>query len=253
MDKYKISAVSYLNTLPFMYGLETEAVIREYAQVSVDYPSVCAQKVLERKVDIGLVPVVLLYQNPDFKIITNYCIGSDGQVDSVILFSHRPIDQIESIVLDYQSRTSVNLLRVLAKFYWKINPEWIQGSPEYDKHLEQLDSVLVIGDRAIKLRGSFPYQYDLSQAWKDFTGLPFVFALWVTNRPLDNGFVQLFNQVLGIGLKNIDQVLDFYTDKITPIAQYINVKNYLTRSISYELTDARKEAIDLFFSYLQRL
>lgn len=253
MDKYKISAVSYLNTLPFMYGLETEAVIREYAQVSVDYPSLCAQKVLERKADIGLVPVVLLYQNPGLQTITNYCIGADGRVDSVILFSHKPVDQIESIVLDYQSRTSVNLLRVLAKFYWKINPEWIQGSPEYDKHLEQLDSVLVIGDRAIKLRGSFPYQYDLSQAWKDFTGLPFVFALWVANRPLDNGFVQLFNHVLGIGLENIDQVLDFYQEKLKPISKYINVKHYLTRSISYGLTGAKKEAIQLFFSYLKKL
>ncbi len=253
MNKYKISAVSYLNTLPFLYGLETEPAINQYAQISVDYPSLCAQKLAERKVDIGLVPVVLLYQNKDLKPITNYCIGSDGPVDSVLLFSQKPLDKIKQIVLDYQSRTSVNLLKVLAKFYWKINPTWIQGSPEYDEQLQSLDSVLVIGDRAIKLRGKFPYQYDLSQAWKEFTGLPFVFALWTTNRQLDGEFLQVFNQILSIGLNNIDKVLAFYTKKIQPISNYIDVRHYLTHSISYELTDSKKRAIDLFFSYLSRL
>jgi chorismate dehydratase len=110
----KISVVSYLNTIPFIYGLEQSGLAKKL-DISLDIPSACADKLLTNKVDIGLVPIVVLKQIQNAYIISDFCIGADGAVDTVCLFSDVPINEIESIFLDYQSKTSVELLKILLK------------------------------------------------------------------------------------------------------------------------------------------
>ena len=105
----KISAVSYLNTVPFIHGLKQSDLIHNI-DLQLDYPSICADKLINRTVDLALVPVVVIPKLKDSHIISDYCIGADGAVDTVCLYSDVPITEIESIALDYQSRTSVALL-----------------------------------------------------------------------------------------------------------------------------------------------
>ncbi len=114
MVKYKVSAVSYLNTIPFIYGLKQSKLI-EIIDLYLDYPAICADKLISREVDIALIPVVAIPQLENAYIISDYCIWSDGEVDTVCLYSDVPIQEIESIALDYQSRTSVALLKILLK------------------------------------------------------------------------------------------------------------------------------------------
>src|SRR5690606_16832675 len=100
MEKIKISAVSYTNTAPFMYGVHKSASLLNQVELSLDIPSLCAQKLIDNQVDIGLVPVAALLDIPNYEIISDYCIGSIGAVNSVYIFSKIPIDQIDTIRLD---------------------------------------------------------------------------------------------------------------------------------------------------------
>jgi len=127
MTKIKISAVSYTNTLPFIYGIENSKIIN-HIELSKDIPSVCAQKLLENKVDLGLIPVVILPKLNHYEIISDYCIGASGPVKSVILASFKPLNEIKTIFLDYHSRSSVMLTRILANKFWKINVKWTNTS-----------------------------------------------------------------------------------------------------------------------------
>jgi chorismate dehydratase len=113
LDKrWRIGAVSYLNTRPLLLGIEQESFLKSIDLVK-SYPAKIAQDLLEGQIDIGLVPVAILPQLSDPHIVSNYVIGANGAVASVALFSEVPIDEIKSIYLDYQSRTSVQLLKIL--------------------------------------------------------------------------------------------------------------------------------------------
>ncbi len=119
--KIRVGAVSYLNTKPLLYGIQHSPII-DKIELKIDYPSRIAAMLLNDEIDIGLVPVAIIPKLREFHINTDYCIGSDGEVASVCLFSEVPIEKIETVLLDYQSRTSVQLAKILMKEYWKINP-----------------------------------------------------------------------------------------------------------------------------------
>ena len=125
--RYKISAVSYLNTMPFIYSINNSS-LRNSIRMKLDYPSMCADKLLSDNVDIALAPVVVLNSSSKFRVISDYCIGSDGKVQTVCLYSNVPLKDIKKIYLDSQSRTSVELLKVLCKEYWRISPAFISSN-----------------------------------------------------------------------------------------------------------------------------
>ena len=121
MDKkIRIGAVSYLNTKPLIYGFEI-GMMNEKVDLLIDYPSKIATMLLNDEIDVGLVPVAVIPEMKEHYIISDYCIGSEGEVASVCLFSEVPLCDIKTILLDYQSRTSVALLKVLIKKYWKLD------------------------------------------------------------------------------------------------------------------------------------
>ena len=160
-NKYIISLVSYLNTKPFLYGLEN-AAIKEKLDLQLDIPSVGGKKILNGSVDIGLVPVAVLAKLDDARIITDYCIGADGPVKSVSIFSEQPIEKIEKVFLDYHSLTSVQLVKILLREYWQVNPIQIAAETGYIDQIKGTTAGLVIGDRALALNKKFAYVYDLS-------------------------------------------------------------------------------------------
>lgn len=244
----RVSAVSYLNTKPFIYGLKKSNLFHNL-NLTLDYPSLCAEKLLNNKADISLVPISVLNNQPGLRMISDYCIGADGYVESVCLFSNTPINNIKTIYLDYQSKTSNQLLVILLKEYWKIEPQIISVSEEITKALNREEGKLIIGDRAFKLRGEFHYTYDLAFHWKQMTGLPFVFACWMTNKDLDNGFLQSFNHALSKGLNNMSKVIKIIDKK--EHACY-NIKDYLMNKISYNLDNKKRSSIDLFLNKISR-
>lgn len=244
--KYKISAVSYANTYPFLYGLKNNPIIKKI-NLSLDFPSICAEKLINNQVDIGLVPVAIIPQLKEHYIISDYCIGAVGKVKSVLLLSDVPLPQITKILLDYQSKTSINLTKVLAKNFWNIHPKWETAKEGFETTINKTTAGVIIGDRTFNLSKKYNYVYDLSEEWEKFTGLPFVFACWVANKKIDPTFLKEFNNAIGVGVNNISTVLDFYAieeDKKTTL------QHYLTENISYVLTDEKQQAIKKFLELL---
>ncbi len=120
MEKTRVYIVSYLNSKPFFYGLNKSSIVRQ-VEISLDIPSKIVAKLTYNMADIGLMPVAGFVDLEDYKIISDYCIGSVGKVKTVVLVSEVPLEDVETILMDYQSRSSVLLAKVLAKFYWKKN------------------------------------------------------------------------------------------------------------------------------------
>lgn len=240
----RVSAVSYLNTEPFIYGLKRNR-FSDNIRLSLDYPSLCAEKLLNNEVDIGLVPISILKNQDNLKIISDYCIGADGNVESVCLFSNSPINKVETIYLDYQSKTSIELLKILLKEYWRVQPKLLPLSIDAKSNLRSRQAQLIIGDRAFKFKETYSYSYDLSYYWKEMTGLPFVFACWLSNKDLDPAFIRSFNLSLFYGLNNITNILKnlgrTYQD-------CYDIKDYLTNKISYKLDSKKREAMELFLN-----
>src|ERR1700761_4803087 len=231
--KIRVGAVSYLNTKPLLYGIE-RAPVRKDIDLIIDYPASIASMLLKDEIDMGLVPVAIIPQMKEYHINGDFCIGANGDVASVCLFSETPIDKIEKVLLDYQSRTSVQLARVLLKEYWKISPELIDGGKDFRDHIKGTTAGVVIGDRALEQRKISPYIYDLGEAWKALTGLPFVFAAWISNRPLDPAFIKEFDAAIRQGLRQIDAVVaeNPYT--------VFDLHDYFTKYLDYRLDEEKR-------------
>ena len=247
--KLKISIVNYFNTLPFRYGLKNSELLNKI-DLQEDIPSICAQKLKFKQVEIGLVPVALLPELDNYKIITNYCIGANGKVDSVKLYSEAPLNEIKMVTLDYQSRSSIKLTKVLNKFYWKQNFEYKDAKPGYEQNINGTNAAVVIGDRTFALNGTFKYEFDLAEEWKKMTGLPFVFAAWVTTSDIDEEFITEFNEALKDGINNTEKAI---LDSDIKHPANFNALDYLTNKISYDLDNRKHEALQLFLNYISQL
>ena len=240
----RISAVSYINAKPFVYGIENSGFLKEYS-LSLDIPSICAQKLKNNQADIGLAPVAVLSELKDYYIIPDFCIGSNGPVRTVMLYSEVPLKKIKTIYLDYQSKTSSKLIQILAKHWWKISPVFSQTENGYENRIKGTSAGLIIGDRNFSLFGKFKYVYDLSEEWRLFTGLPFVFACWIANKKLKESVASNFYKALKYGIQNKNIVLkdlkEQYDEKV--------MKNYLNRYIKYNFDKDKHTAMKLFLGF----
>lgn len=237
--KIRVGAVSYLNTKPLIYGF-VKGMMKDQIDLRIDFPSKIAAMLLNDQIDVGLVPVAIIPEMKEHHIISDYCIGSNGAVASVCLFSEVPLDKIEKILLDYQSRTSVELLKILARQYWKIDPVFEQTTGEYQSKISATTAALVIGDRALEQRKISRFIYDLGLEWKNFTGLPFLYAAWVSNKKLDKDFIKAFNEANALGLNNLTDVI-----KENPLPSF-DLNYYYTKCIDFNLDEDKRAAMELF-------
>lgn len=230
-----------------MYGIRRHKVLNEIELIE-DYPAKIAQMLIDDQVDVGLIPVAATTKLPSWHIVGDVCIGAEGAVASVCLFSQVPMEEIETVLLDYQSRTSVNLARILLKEYWKKQVVLVHASGEdYRAHICGTTAAVVIGDRALEQRQHSTYIYDLGEAWKDHTGLPFVFAAWIANKILPAEFEQQFNEANRQGLAHIKEAAK---ENFFPA---YNLMTYYTKCISYELTEEKKKGMALFLEKLKTI
>ncbi len=249
MNKIKITAVSYLNTLPFLYGIKNYKGLDNFI-FEQKIPSDCAKQLIDKKTDIALMPVVAIPKLESPKIVSEYCIGAVGKVHTVLLVSEVPLNEIEAILLDYQSRSSVNLIKVLANKHWNISPKWINANPGFEDKIGGKNAGVVIGDRAFALHNKFKYVFDLAEEWKKMTNLPFVFAAWVANSEIASEFLSKFNEALEFGLNNIEAAIQKYH---TNLDSQIDLNTYLTKNIDFRLDKSKLESLKLFFNYLIEL
>ena len=174
-----------------------------------------------------------------------------GKVNTVLLLSDVPLKKIKQIYLDYQSRTSVKLLKILAKNYWKIKPDYIDTTGDYEDKISGSNAGLIIGDRAFKYINKFEYIYDLSEEWISFTSLPFVFAAWVANKELPQSFIDDFNDALKNGLESKNIIIKNYLKENTNVN--FDIEKYLKQDISYHLDSEKRKGMDLFLTMLKSI
>jgi chorismate dehydratase len=244
--KWRIGAVSYLNTRPLLLGME-QGPFKERIDLMKAYPAQIAQALLDDTIDIGLVPVAIMPFLANPQIVSKFLIGTEGEVGSVALFSKVPMDQIEKVYLDYQSRTSVQLVKVLLSQYWKKEVEFLTATEGYMDKISGTTAGVIIGDRALASLNLFEHIYDLGSAWKQYSGLPFVFAAWISNKPVPLEFIEAFDAANAYGLSHLKEVIAL----IPPNEQVYDLHKYYTQNISYEYTEDKKKGLDRFLNLIE--
>ena len=230
----KVVIVGYLNTLPFIHGLEYYGI-----EIVRAHPSKCADLLHSGKLDFGLIPLGALEEERSYYHLKDYGISCDGAVRTVCLFGQTPIEEWEEVVLDYQSRTSVLLSKLLLRSYYHLNPAYISGEEGYEESISDNRGGLIIGDRVFDYENVFPYKYDLGEIWKQWTGLPFVFAVWVGLKPLPKQQKELLNEALDYGLKNFEMPSSM-------VKLPIEVDKYFKKNIEYDLNKSKQKALQIF-------
>jgi chorismate dehydratase len=181
----RIGAVNYLNSKPLVYELPSLA---PEAELILDVPSRLADRLREGSLDVALIPVIEYFRAGSYSILPNIAIASRGPVLSVTLFSRVPWREIRRIALDEGSRTSAVLAEIILRKRYCVRPE-IKALPmERSAEEADADAVLLIGDRAMRAcLAGFAHAFDLGQEWFDWSGLPFVYAVWAVREGADLG------------------------------------------------------------------
>jgi len=239
--KINVAMVSYKNTKPFLFGFN-QHIENSPFKLSLLNPSKCSQAFEDGNADIALVPVAFLEDRNDYKIITDFCIGADGPVNSVALFSNKPIEKIEKLILDNHSITSNRLVKILLEHYWKKELEFVKRDVSQGVKIEEDEAVIMIGDKVFDYQNQFEYKYDLAEVWKEMTGKPFVFAVWIAKKSISKELEHLLNEILKFGIDNIEEILNSESDA------KVDLREYLTINLKYKLTTDYKEALNSFLS-----
>lgn len=240
----KITAVSYLNTIPFVYGLKHADNLQ--ADLLLAPPADCAKNYIEGRADIALLPVAVVPELTNTNIITDYCIGAVGAVRTVVVMSNVPISKVKRLWLDAHSRTSVQLCGYLARNKWHIEPEWLHMQ-EYDivGNGREDDAYLLIGDKVFGYEGRFAYCYDLALEWREVTKLPFAFAVWVARKGVSYEITDELQRALTFGVEHTWEAVT--ESKYMGDDNGITAYDYLTRNIDFILDEEKHRALKKFW------
>ncbi len=251
MEKIRVSAVKYINSYPFMIGLR-DGEVAAMIDLEVCHPSECADRLISGQADLGLIPVAMIAGMEEYHLVGDYCLSTNGEVRTVLLVSNTPFAEISTIYLDYRSRSSVTLCRILAAKAWKREYNWLPAQEEFDiTSMGHGEAAVMIGDRCFEYARHFRYRLDLGLEWKKFTGLPFVFACWVSTRKLPDHFTYLFNKSLAEGLKRRNEAVTLLKEGAAATPE--EVIFYLSHNIDFRLDGRKREALSRFIDYIKEL
>ncbi len=246
---FKISLVSYSNTLPFRYSLENSQFSENHLDLEFCYPSKCFELIKNKNSQISLVPVGALIELEDVRIFSDYCIAAKNKVESVLLLSQKPINELNTILLDYQSKTSILLVKILNQLLWKRELNFLPSQNGYEQNIDNEIGGVVIGDRAMKIRKNYKYATDLAQEWNKLTGLPAVFAVWVALSSVPQTVINNLNNIFKNGIDNLSQVSKFYQNDYP----YIDLNHYYSECVDFKFDETKYRSLNLFLDYVKRL
>ena len=257
----RVGAVSFLNAWPLVHPLTGEhlpgaprfldADGAPLFEVTTALPSECARRLEQGLCDVALVPVAAYAAHPEWEVVPEVGIGCRGPVQSVVLVSEVPLEQIARVHLDAASRSSAVLVRLLLAARGVAPDFVIAPHGEGRLRVHGSDAALIIGDAALGLTG--PHVHDLGNLWQALTGLPFVFAFWAA-RPglLTPAHVQALQQARAYGLKHAEDLARAYRSARLATGQDALSENayanYLRRSIRYSLSTKEREGLVEFLT-----
>ena len=263
MRRLRISAISYLNTAPLMWDFEHEperTKLREQFDVTYTIPSACATALRDGTADIGIIPAAAYASIPGLVILPGVAIAAKNAVRSILLVSHKPLEQVKSVAMDTSSMTSVALCKVLLEKWLGGKREYSPMAPDLEKMLAACDAALLIGDPALVMdRSRYMTVLDLAEEWRRFTGKPFVFAFWAMREAalgdLQPGLnlSEIFQHSRDHGLEpgNLASIAQDWASRLQITEG--DVQSYLTQNIHYSLDEACLDGLRLYYEYAEEL
>ena len=249
MNPPRISASSYSNTAPlvwsFLYGSNHGKI-----EIILDNaPARSAELLMQDRVDAALVPVIASQFIEGVRLIPDVCVGAREHVRSVCLVTRgKDLADVRSVALDTSSRTSVVLTKIIFREFLGFEPEWRNAAPDIDAMLADADAALLIGDPALVLSeapesagGEDVRTFDLAELWNKYTGLGFIFAMWMTRRDrVDIDFAAARDE----GLSHLGEIAANYRTDIGLSNEALI--QYLSQNISYAIDDRMAAGLDLY-------
>jgi chorismate dehydratase len=254
MRRFRISAISYLNTAPLMWDFEHGSAGQHF-DISYTLPSGCALALAEGSADIGIIPAAAYTQIPGLQVLPDVAIASRRAVRSILLVSKKPIEQVRTVALDTSSLTSVALAKVLFEKWLGGGRTFTSMPPDLNQMLTQCDAGLLIGDPALKVNRSRYYTLDLAEEWIRFTGKPFVFAFWAVRSAalheadpsLDLAAIFRDSREHGLAPATLASITREWAPRLG--LSEADVLSYLTENIYYHLDTGCLEGLQLFYQY----
>ncbi len=248
----RIAASSYLNTAPLIWSF-IKGSQRDAVQLFTDAaPARCAEMLANREVDAALVPVIESQRIPNIEMIPGVCVGSRSAVRSVVLVTRRNnLKKVERVALDNSSRTSVALVKIIFREFLKVEPEWETSDPDLKSMLLHADAALIIGDPAMKTPRDQFRVFDLATLWHEFTGLGFVFAMWMARTESASAVRSIdFAAARDEGLAHLDDISASYETQVELTRE--EIREYLTNNIAFTMDKEMKKGMNLFFELAQK-
>ncbi len=241
-SSYRIGCVPYLNGVPLSAWFESSDCSLDLS-INYQVPSQLAINLREGNLDVAMVSIFESFQNPNIAIVPDISVSADGPVKSVRLFSKKPYKDIRTVALDTSSLTSAALTRIVLAELIDINPKYCSLPPNPEDMLKDCDACLIIGD--LKLFDSpATHMLDLGKAWKELTGLPFVYAAWLESLPPKQDLHEILLSAKEWGLRNLEQLAKESSCKMSlPLSQ---TREYLCDIMQYDMSEIKRKAINLF-------
>jgi chorismate dehydratase len=244
MPTPRIAASSYSNTAPLVWSFLYGSNHGKVELVLDNAPARSAELLAQDHVDAALVPVICAQTIDDVRIIPGVCVGAREKVRSVCLVTKGDeLSDVKSVALDVSSKTSVVLTKIIFREFLGFEPEWRDAAPDLDAMLRASDAALIIGDPALKLSFEAHYRtFDLAELWHRFTGLGFIFAMWMTRR---ESVAIDFAAARDEGLTHIDEIAASYADGIGVSEN--EMRAYLTENIRFTPDESMLEGMEKYF------
>ncbi len=248
MAKFRVGCVSYVNATPLIWWFNH---LDENSPVEVifDVPSKLPELLESGEVQAILVSSIDSILHPTRHVLSNVCIGSNGPVESVRLFSRVPFPEIKTLALDASSMTSNRLAQIILHEKYNISPQTVTMTPDGESMLAQCDACVLIGDIGMTAQLPGSRIIDLGEAWTDLTGLPFVWALWTSNAELPE-LSNLLNESYSYAAKNWESVLDLAQTRVDWPRETIH--HYLSRCVHFPLDSEARKGLALFSAKVQQ-
>ncbi|MDB5171713.1 MAG: hypothetical protein JWN51_486 [Phycisphaerales bacterium] len=250
LRRVNVGSVSFLNAKPLIYGLDSLSSL----ELTLDVPSRLLDGLVDRRFDVALLPVIDYQRMAGLRLLTAGGIGCDGPTLTVRIFSAVPVEQIELLACDTDSHTSVALARVILAERFGVRPEFTSLRTSVDERRATPAPVaqLLIGDKVVcEEPQGLPHQVDLGEAWKELTGLPFVFAAWMAREGVDLGSLPAdLERAKREGLRHVDEII---TRHALPRGWPPGIaRRYLTEYLQYDIGPRQLEAVRLFHQLAHR-
>jgi chorismate dehydratase len=242
----RVAASTYLNTAPLIWSFSRGSRRGEVELIDA-VPARCANLLADDEVDVALVPVIEYQRIPDISVVPEVCVGSRRRVRSVVLaVKVESLKDVRRVALDESSRTSAALVRIIFREFLGFEPDWISSAPNVDQMLKESDAALIIGDPGMTFARENLRVFDLAALWREYTGLGFVFAMWMMRDSAGPDARRIdFAAARDEGLARSEEIVEYYEPLLCLSREELRI--YLHENISFSIDEEMRAGLDLYF------